>query len=98
VMDGIGEALIQRTIARLPLAGSEGWSSEFLVAPGDLEFEPRGPLPGGTVRDIDHICDQEIEAGVVRVVRAMVGASKEEVTTATARAFLTWHRHNIRWY
>jgi len=87
VLTAMREALRQRTITWLPLADSSGRRSEFLVTSVDCECEPRGLLQDGTVRDINHLCDQEIEAGVIRVVRAMVGASKDEVITATARAF-----------
>lgn len=87
VLAGIKEALRRRTVNWLPLMDSRGRWSEFLVISVECEFEPRGVLQDGTVRDIDHLCDQEIEVGVIRVVRAMVGASKNEVITATARAF-----------
>ena len=52
----------------------------------DRVVEPRGQMPDGTVRRIDHVCDQEIDAAVVKVVRAMVGAKREEAIIATARA------------
>lgn len=87
VLTGIREALQRRTVTWLPLIDSSGRRSEFLVTSVDCEFEPRGVLQDGTVRDSDHLCDQEIDAGVIRVVRAMVGASKDEVIIATARAF-----------
>lgn len=87
VLTGLREALRRRTVSWLPLTDSSGRRSEFLVTSVDCECEPRGVLQDGTVRAIDHLCDQEIAAGVIRVVRAMVGASKDEVITATARAF-----------
>lgn len=87
VLGGIADALRRRTVTWLPLTDSTGRRSQFLVTTVDRSFEPRGVLQDGTVRGIDHLCDQEIEAGVIRVVRAMVGASKDEVITATARAF-----------
>lgn len=87
VLEGVEEALQRRTATWLPPTDSSGRRSEFLVTSVDGEFEPRGALQDRTVRDIDHLCDQEIEAGVIRVVRAMVGASKDEAVTATARAF-----------
>lgn len=87
VLTGLKEAQRRGTIAWLPLLGSTGRRSDFLVTPVDRPIEPRGPLQDGTARNINHLCDQEIEAAVVRVVRAMVGAAKGEVITATARAF-----------
>jgi len=87
VLKGVREALRRSSITWLPLTGSSGRRSKFLVSSEDPEIEPRGLLQDGTVRDIHHLCDPEIEAGVIRVVRAMVGASREEVITATARAF-----------
>jgi hypothetical protein len=87
VLTGIREALRRRTATWLPMTDSGGRRSEFLVTSVDCEFEPRGVLQDGTVRDSDYLCDQEIDAGVIRVVRAIVGASKDEVIIATARAF-----------
>jgi len=84
---GLTEALRRGTVTWLPLLVTRGKRSEFLVASVNHALEPRGPLSDGTVRDVEHVCDQEIEAAVVRVVRAMVGAAKDEVITATARAF-----------
>jgi hypothetical protein len=87
VLAGIKEALRRRTVTWLTVTDSTWRRTEFLVTSVDCEFEPRGALQDGTMRHIDHLCDREIEAGVIRVVRAMVGASKDEVVTATARAF-----------
>lgn len=87
VLKGIKEALRRRTATWLPLTNSSGQRSKFLITSVDCAFEPRGVLQDRTVRDIDRLCDQEIEAGVICVVRAMVGASKDEVIIATARAF-----------
>lgn len=84
---GISEALRRRTVNWLPSAGSGGRRTEFLVTAVDRAVEPRGLLQDGTVRPVDHLCDQEVEAGILRVVRSMVGAPKDEVITATARAF-----------
>lgn len=87
VLTGAREALRRGKVTWLPLHASSGRRSDFLVTSVDQAFEPRGPLEDGTVRDIDYLCDQEIDAAVLRVVRAMVGAAKDEVITATARAF-----------
>jgi hypothetical protein len=84
ILAGIKEAVRGRAVNWL---SSPGRLNEFLVISLDREIVPRGALLDGTVRDIDHLPDQEIEAGVIRVVRAIVGASKDEVITATARAF-----------
>jgi hypothetical protein len=87
VLAGIREAVRRQTVTWLPATESIRRRSEFLTTSVDCEVEPRGLLQGGAIRQINHLCDPEIEAGVVRVVRAMVGASKDEVVTATARAF-----------
>ena len=87
VLTGMREAVRRGIVTWLPPLVSTRRQSDFLVTSVDRAFEPRGPFQDGTVRDIDHLCDQEIAAGVVRVVRAMVGATKGEVITATARAF-----------
>lgn len=87
VLKGMREALRRGTVTWLPPLVSTRRRSEFLVTSVDRAFEPRGPFQDATVRDIDHVCDQEIDAAVVRVVRAMVGATKGEAITATARAF-----------
>lgn len=87
VRTGVREALRRGEVAWLPLQVSSGRRSEFLVMSVDQAFEPRGSLQDGTVRDVDYLCNQEIDAAVLRVVRAMVGATKNEVITATARAF-----------
>ncbi|MFH1023654.1 MAG: DUF3320 domain-containing protein [Planctomycetota bacterium] len=86
VLAGLKVALRRGTVLWLPLLVSNKQRSDFLVVAADLEIVPRGPLQDGTVRDIDHLCDDEIEVAVVRVVRAMVGATKNEVVTTTARA------------
>lgn len=87
VLRGVREALRQEAVSWLPVEGLAGRRSDFLVVPVDREVQPRGPLKDGSVRDIRHLSAEEIEAGVIRVVRAMVGAPKDEVIVATARAF-----------
>lgn len=84
VLEGIKEAVRRGTVMWLV---STGRRSDFLVTSMDRALEPRGPLPDGTIRDIDYVSEQEIESAVVRIVRAVVGATKGEVITATARAF-----------
>lgn len=80
-------ALQQGTITWLPQVDTTRRHSSFLVRSLDHDFVPRGPLEDGTVRKIDCLCDQEIEAGMIRVVQSMVGVSKAEAVVATARAF-----------
>ena len=70
----------------VPLGPGSG-QGEFLVTKLDCAIEPRGPMEDGTVRKIEHVCDQEIDAMIVMVVTAMVGAKREEAIIAAARAF-----------
>ncbi|MBI4569231.1 MAG: DUF3320 domain-containing protein [Planctomycetes bacterium] len=83
----VREAIRRETVRWLPSVAVAGEPREFLATKGNRGIEPRGPFPDGRKRNIDHLCDEEIEAGVVRVVREMVGGAREEVITATARAF-----------
>lgn len=87
VLDGVKVAVGKQKARWLPKMDSNGQRSEFLVTSLDCQCEPRGALRDGTVRNIDQLCGQEIAAGILRVVRAMVGASKDDVIIATARAF-----------
>jgi hypothetical protein len=59
---------------------------QFLVLPGDLDVVPRGTLSDGSLRPADQICEDEYRAAISCVVRAVVGVSRAEVTTAVARA------------
>jgi very-short-patch-repair endonuclease/DNA polymerase III delta prime subunit len=87
VLLGARDALHRGIVEWLPLADSSGRRSDFLVTTLQQQITPRGPMQNGSVRDISYLSDQEIEAAVVRIVRAMVGASKRDVIIATARAF-----------
>ena len=43
-------------------------------------------MEDGTVRKIEHVCDQEIDPVIVMVVTATVGAKRDETVIAAARA------------
>jgi len=87
VIAGAREAIRLGAIALLPSVRSTGEQDPFLVTKLGSAVKPRGQMKDGTVRKIDHVCDQEIDAAVVDVVAAMVGAKKEEAVIAAARAF-----------
>ena len=87
VQAGISVALRIGLIRRLPALESGGEQDEFFVAKSDRKVEPRGPMQDGTVRKIEHVCDQEIDPVIVMVVSAMVGAKRDEAIMAAARAF-----------
>jgi len=87
VLAGVYAAFQSRKIVELRAPGSIENQDEFFIAMSGGTVEPRGPAQDGTVRKIDHLCDQEIDAAIAKVVTAMVGATKEEVVIATARAF-----------
>ncbi len=63
------------------------WRGEFLDASQESRPEPRGAAQDGSVRPIEHIWQGEIEAGVLRIVEAAFGISREDAVVATARAF-----------
>lgn len=64
------------------------WQGDFLnMAQHPSRPEPRGPAQDGKVRDIEHIWQGEIEAGIFRVVEAAFGISRDHAVVATARAF-----------
>ena len=86
VLLGIVAATQLGTVARLRSPGSGSGLGEFLVTNLDCAIEPRGPMEDGTVRKIEHVCDQEIDATIIKVVTAMVGAKREEAVIAAARA------------
>lgn len=87
VMRGVKAAVKSGTVTWLPLADTIDKLSRFLVLAIDTLPKPRSVSDIGTVRDIDEISDQEIDAGLFQVLRMMVGGPREEVTKATARAF-----------
>jgi len=87
VLMGVKEAVERQKARWLPQMKSSKKQSEFVVVSQNCQCTPRGALRDGTVRNVDQLCDQEIAEGILRVVRAMVGASKDEVIITTARAF-----------
>ncbi|MDP1794988.1 MAG: DUF3320 domain-containing protein, partial [Acidimicrobiales bacterium] len=86
VLAGTKEALRQGSIRWLLLLGASGSRSEFLISSTGRAIEPRGPYADGTARHLDHVCDQEIDAALIQVVCAMVGASRADAIVATARS------------
>jgi hypothetical protein len=87
VLAGLEVADRRGTVEWLPLPGSSGKESKFLVLPGKREVKPRGADEVGQVRGIEYVSDQEIAVGLIRVIRAIVGATRDEAVRATARAF-----------
>lgn len=64
------------------------WRGDFLSMPQHPSRpEPRGPAQDGKAREIEHIWQGEIEAGIIRVVEAAFGISRDHALVATARAF-----------
>jgi very-short-patch-repair endonuclease len=86
VLAGISAAVRLRAVAWLPASGAGKGTDEFLIARPDCTIKPRGAMADGTVRKIEQISNQEIEAVIVQVVNAMVGASREETVISAARA------------
>ena len=87
VEKGIRQAVRRQLITYWPPSTSRTIrTTDFLSDLTDHEFEPRGPAADGSVRPLDHVSDDELDAAMMRIVKAMVGASYDEATTATARA------------
>jgi hypothetical protein len=64
------------------------WRGDFLDASQQpVRPEPRGPAQDGSVRNIEHIWEGEIEAGVLQVVEIAFGISRDDAVVAAARAF-----------
>ena len=87
IMKGMRIALRQNIIKRLPNTINKETNSKYLVIRYGISYEPRGAQIDGIVRDIDYICDQELEAGIYVIVRSMAGAKIDEIIVTTSRAF-----------
>lgn len=86
VMSGIEHALRSGSVRWLPELGGSGKRSAFLVPASVEQFAPRGPSGTGQLRRIDHICEQELDAAAVHVVRLLGGAGRADAILAAARA------------
>jgi very-short-patch-repair endonuclease len=87
VESGIELAIRFRRVERLPRLDGKRGVTEFLGSPGKGAPRPRSADASGVVRPIDRVSDQELAAGVLQVVRGLIGAPRDDVVVATARAF-----------
>jgi very-short-patch-repair endonuclease len=89
VTDAVNSVLSNRQICYRKIEGSSGHQvTPFLDAfEHPARPEPRGLAEDGSVRRIEQVWLGEIEEGVLRVVEATFGVSREEAPAAVARAF-----------
>ncbi len=60
---------------------------QFLWPSFELEVVPRGPALDGTIRNVDHIADEEIVRGMVFVLDYAFSLTEDELVVQTARLF-----------
>ena len=63
------------------------WGTFLVAGDAEADVRPRRPAEGQPPRRIEHISDRELEAGVLRVARAIFGGERETLIVETARQF-----------
>jgi hypothetical protein len=85
IQDGVDSAVEQRLIS--VLGRDTELDQPVFCAIGADKIIARGPMADGTTRTIERISAQELDAGILIVLRSLVASSRSDLIEASARAF-----------
>lgn len=86
IQDGI-DAAVERRMINVVGQDMDLAQPVFLSAVPNSVITPRAAAADGSLRKIDQIPHQEIEAGVISILRTLVASSRSDLVEVTARAF-----------